>query len=62
MAEKEQQPVLIAGLPDFRVQMKVWEKVRGRVLNGREDNIPFFIAGYKEYIERAKEGEVFTIV
>ena len=60
--EKEQQPVLIAGLPDFRVQMKVWEKVRGRVLNGREDNIPFFIAGYKEYIERAKEGDVFTIV
>ena len=62
--EEEQQPVLVAGRPDFSVEIKVWEKVKGRLINGEEDNIPFYIAGYREHIEigRTKPGYFVTIV
>ncbi len=62
--QEEEQPVLVAGRPDFSVEIKVWEKVRGRLLNGEEDNIPFYIAGYKEHIEigKTKPGCHVTIV
>lgn len=60
--EKEQQPVLIAGLPDFQISIRAWEKVRGRLINGREDNIPFYIAGYREHIEQGKRGDFVTII
>lgn len=40
-ADREQQPVLVAGLPDFQVSIRAWEKVKGRLINGREDSIPF---------------------
>ena len=61
---EEQQPVLVAGRPDFSVELKVWEKVKGRLINGEEDNIPFYIAGYKEHIEigKTKPGYFVTIV
>lgn len=59
---KEQQPVLIAGLPDFQVSIRAWQKVRGRLINGKEDNIPFYIAGYKEHIEQGKKGDFIMIV
>ena len=36
--KKEQQPVLIGGLPDFQVSIRAWEKVRGRLLNGKEES------------------------
>ena len=35
--QKEQQPVLIADLPDFQVSVRAWEKVRSRLINGEED-------------------------
>ncbi len=62
--QEEQQPVLVAGRPDFSVEIKVWEKVKGRLLNGGEDNIPFYIAGYKEHIQigRTRPGYFVTIV
>lgn len=60
--KKEQQPVLIAGLPDFQVSIRAWEKVKGRLINGAEDNIPFYIAGYKEHIEQGKKGDFVAIV
>lgn len=53
--QKEQQPILVAGMPDFSVAIRAWEKVRGRLLNGAEDSIPFYIAGYKEHIEKGKQ-------
>lgn len=63
-AEKQQQPVLIGGLPDFYVSVCVWEKVRGRIVNGPEDSIPFYIQGYKEHMEigrsRGKSDKGFT--
>ena len=61
-AMNEQQPVLVAGLPDFQVSIRAWEKVKGRLTNGREDNIPFYIAGYKEHIEHAKKGDFIMVV
>ena len=60
--EKEQQPVLIAGLPDFQISIRAWEKVKGRLVNGKEDDIPFYIAGYKEHIEHGKKGDFIMIV
>ena len=60
--KKEQQAVLVAGLPDFQVSIRAWEKVRGRLINGIEDNIPFYIAGYKEHIEQGKKEDFIMIV
>ncbi len=59
--EKEQQPILVAGQPDFSVGIKVWEKVRGRLMNGPEDNIPFYIAGYQEHIEKGKKQKGYHV-
>ena len=62
--KEEQQPVLVAGRPDFLVVIKAWEKVKGRLIKGEEDNIPFYIAGYREHIEigKTKPGYHVTIV
>lgn len=48
--QEEQQPILAAGLPDFFVAIKAWEKVKGRLEKGEENNIPFYIQGYQEHI------------
>lgn len=53
--EEESQPLLTAGLPDFRISIKAWEKVRGRLTKGKEDNIPFYIEGFRQYIEKGKQ-------
>ena len=62
--KKEEQPILVAGEPDFAVTIRAWEKVRGRIVNGKEDSIPFYIAGYAEHIAIGKEkkGYYATIV
>lgn len=62
--EETRQPILIAGLPDFFVSIRAWEKVKGCVVNGKEDSIPFYIAGYREHIEHGKnqKGYSATIV
>ncbi len=61
---EEKQPVLVAGKPDFSVAVKVWEKVRGYLKNGSEDSLSFYIAGYREHIEKGKlqKGYCVTIV
>ena len=51
---EEQQPVLVIGEPDFCVSIKAWEKVKGRIINGEEDNIPFYMAGLKECVEKGR--------
>lgn len=63
-AEKEEQPLLIGGLPDFFVSIRAWEKVKGRLIKGKEDNIPFYIDGYRKHMEigREKVGYNVTIV
>ncbi len=51
---EEEQPILVIGEPDFAVSIKAWEKVKGRIENGLEDNIPFYIEGLKDAIEKGK--------
>lgn len=58
----EEQPVLVAGRPDFQVSIRAWQKVKGRLVNGKEDSIPFYIAGYQEHIDAAKKGDFIMIV
>ncbi len=63
--EEEQQPLLTAGLPDYRISIKAWEKVRGRLTKGKEDSIPFYIEGFRQYVEKGageKKGYAALIV
>ena len=46
------QPLLITGQPEFEITLLAYDKVKGRLENGIEDNIPFFFAGYIRGIER----------
>lgn len=59
---EEQQPILVAGEPDFSVSIKAWEKVRGRLENGTEDNIPFYIEGFKAHIEKGKMQKGYHVI
>ena len=40
------QPILVTGQPEFEMSLLAYEKVKGRFMNGTEDNIPFFFDGY----------------
>lgn len=53
------QPILVTGQPEFEVSIIAYDKVKGRLENGKEDNIPFYFAGY---VERAKERKSGMIV
>ncbi|WP_298465613.1 hypothetical protein [uncultured Erythrobacter sp.] len=44
--------VLVMGKEDASVGLCVMSKVRGRAINGNEDNIPFFYAGIAPAIDR----------
>jgi hypothetical protein len=46
------QPILVTGEPIFKMSLLAFEKVKGRLKNGYEDNIPFFFAGYTEGVEK----------
>ncbi len=58
--KEEQQPILIAGMPDFFVSIRAWQKVKARVVNGKEDSIPFYIAGYNEHIQHGKNKKGYS--
>lgn len=60
--QDEQQPIMIAGEPDFSVSIKVWEKVRGRLENGAEDNLVFYTNGFKEHIEKGKLQKGYNVI
>lgn len=45
------QPILVTGQPNFEVSILAIEKVRERFQNGKEDNIPFYFAGYVENVK-----------
>lgn len=49
-----EQPILVTGQPDFEVSILAFEKVEGRLRNGKEDNIPFYFEGYIQAVERGK--------
>lgn len=60
--EQGNQPIFVTGMPDFEISLIVFNKVKGRLENGKEDNIPFFFAGYAERVENAKPGDKASIV
>ena len=60
--QDEEQPILVAGEPDFSVAIKAWEKVKGRLENGEEDNIPFYIEGFREHVEQGKKQKGYTAI
>ncbi|MCC9043212.1 hypothetical protein LNQ81_11080 [Myroides sp. M-43] len=39
------QPIFVTGQPKFEASLLAFEKVKGRIKNGYEDNIPFFFEG-----------------
>ena len=58
--QSEQQPILIAGEPDFTVSIKAWDKVKKYMENGSEDDLKYYIEGYKEYIEKGKKNKGYS--
>ncbi len=60
--DQRNQPIFVMGQPRFEISIVVFDKVQGRIENGKEDNIPFFFKGYSERVETAKDGDRATIV
>jgi len=56
--EKLSQPILVTGQPDFEVSILPFEKVKGRLENGKEDNIPFYFAGYVERVNKKESAMI----
>ncbi len=56
------QPILVTGLPEFEIALLAYDKVRGRLKNGPEDSITFFLEGYAERVREAKPGDKAMIV
>lgn len=52
------QPILVTGQPEFEVSILAFEKVKGRLENGKEDNIPFYFAGYVERVNNKQSGMI----
>lgn len=56
------QPMLKTGLPEFEISILTFEKVKNRIINGDEDNIPYFFKGYSESVRKAEKGSVVMFV
>lgn len=52
--DKGRQPLLVAGIPRFFVSMNAWQKTRGRLERGAEDNIAYFVEGYCRHVAIGK--------
>jgi hypothetical protein len=52
------QPILVTGQPEFEMSFLAFEKVKGRLENGYEDNIPFFFEGYTEGVKNKKSAMI----
>ena len=52
------QPILVTGQPEFEVSIVAFDKVKGRLENGKEDNIPFYFAGYVERVQNKQSGMI----
>jgi hypothetical protein len=61
--EESDQPVLVTGEPEYSISIFAFDKVRGRIRNGKEDDIPYYFDGYIEAVEKGKNtGYRATIV
>jgi hypothetical protein len=56
--DKLNQPIFVTGQPDFEVSILAFDKVKGRLENGKEDNIPFYFAGYVERVQSKQSGMI----
>ncbi|TWI03161.1 hypothetical protein IQ05_00090 [Flavobacterium tiangeerense] len=56
------QPLLVTGLPHFEISLVAFDKVKMRLENGQEDNIPYFFKGYSDRVRLAKSGDKAMIV
>ncbi|UII77582.1 hypothetical protein LV716_07385 [Flagellimonas sp. HMM57] len=56
--DKLSQPILVTGQPEFEVSILAFEKVKGRLENGKEDNIPFYFAGYVDRVNNKQSGMI----
>lgn len=52
------QPILVTGQPEFEVSILAFDKVKGRLENGVEDNIPFYFQGYVERVKNKQSGMI----
>ena len=55
--DKLSQPILVTGQPKFEISILAFEKVKQRIQNGDEDNIPFYLKGYINHVQSAKKGD-----
>lgn len=52
------QPILVTGQPEFEVSILAFDKVKGRLENGKEDNIPFYFQGYVDSVKSKRSGMI----
>lgn len=62
MLDQKNQPILVTGQPKFEISIVVFDKIAGRIDNGKEDNIPFFFQGYSERVKNCKKGDKAMII
>ncbi|HMU05912.1 MAG TPA: hypothetical protein PJ990_19900 [Saprospiraceae bacterium] len=55
--EQMNQPILVTGQPKFEISIIAFDKVKMRLENGQEDNIPFYFKGYEERVIQGIEGD-----
>lgn len=56
--DKLNQPILVTGQPNFEASIIANDKVEKRLVNGVEDNIPFYFEGYVELVNAEKSGMI----
>lgn len=50
-----EQPFLVTGEPSYSISLYTFDKVKARLENGNEENIPFYFDGYVRAVEKGKE-------
>lgn len=51
------QPILVTGQPNFEISIIAFDKVKMRIENGKEDQLPFYFKGYEERVKQGKQGD-----
>jgi len=51
------QPILVTGHPNFEISIVAFDKIKMRIENGKEDQIPFYFKGYEERVKKGKQGD-----
>jgi hypothetical protein len=61
--QESEQQILVTRKPDFDVSICAFQKVKDRLINGKEDKIMFYFKGYIDAVERGrKTGDCATII